>query len=444
MTLLYGIMIMFVLGGSAALSMAEIASVYPTAGGQYHWTSILAPDKFSRGLSYWCGILNTFGWIASIAGFIVTFPSIILALVSFWHPGYILQSWHAFLIFQTLNLLFTAYNIFLLKRSAWVMKVGFFMSIIAFFVITTTCLAESNPKGTNVAVWNRFENTSGWSSDAIVFFSGLVNPNFIYSGLDGAVHLAEECANAAVVVPRALISTVIIGFITAFGFAVAMCYSYHEFDTVLASTFPALEVFYQATLSKQVATFFAITIAIINLFAITGAQQTASRLVYSFARDDAVVLSSYLSRIHARWDVPVPALLFNGFCVFLLGCINLGSTSAFNALVSTGMILSQLSYAFPAVLMLYHRALGTMDKVMPVDQIRFRLPFGVGPIANILTIVLALLGLVFYDFPTVVPVTAANMNYASAVIGVMALVAIANWFWYARNCYHGPRLGGVH
>lgn len=50
MTLIYGIMIMFVLGGSAALTMAEIASVYPTAGGQYHWTSILSPDRVSRGL----------------------------------------------------------------------------------------------------------------------------------------------------------------------------------------------------------------------------------------------------------------------------------------------------------------------------------------------------------------------------------------------------------
>lgn len=50
MTLLYGIVLMFVLGGSAALTMAEVASVYPTAGGQYHWTSILAPESINRGL----------------------------------------------------------------------------------------------------------------------------------------------------------------------------------------------------------------------------------------------------------------------------------------------------------------------------------------------------------------------------------------------------------
>lgn len=158
------------------------------------------------------------------------------------------------------------------------------------------------------------------------------------------------------------------------------------------------------------ATFFTTIVTIIILFAITGAQQTASRLIYSFARDDAIFLSKFLSRIHPQWDVPVWALLFNSFAVFLLGCINLGSSSAFNALVSTGMILSQLSYAFPAALMLYHRAVGTVEKVMPREQTKFKLLFGVGPIANVLTIVLALLGLVFYDFPTGLPVTAPNMS----------------------------------
>lgn len=49
-TIIYGILLIFVLGGACALSMAEIASVYPTAGGQYHWTSILAPRSISRGL----------------------------------------------------------------------------------------------------------------------------------------------------------------------------------------------------------------------------------------------------------------------------------------------------------------------------------------------------------------------------------------------------------
>ncbi len=32
------------------LSMAELAARYATAGGQYHWTWLLAPEKVKRGM----------------------------------------------------------------------------------------------------------------------------------------------------------------------------------------------------------------------------------------------------------------------------------------------------------------------------------------------------------------------------------------------------------
>ena len=48
--LMYGLLVIFVLVGSSAATVAELASVYPTAGGQYHWASILAPKRWSRGL----------------------------------------------------------------------------------------------------------------------------------------------------------------------------------------------------------------------------------------------------------------------------------------------------------------------------------------------------------------------------------------------------------
>jgi choline transport protein len=49
-TLIYGLLLIFILAGSSAATMAELANVYPTAGGQYHWTSILAPRRWSASL----------------------------------------------------------------------------------------------------------------------------------------------------------------------------------------------------------------------------------------------------------------------------------------------------------------------------------------------------------------------------------------------------------
>jgi choline transport protein len=47
-TVLYGMIVTLVALGASAATMAELASVYPTAGGPYHWTSILAPRRASR------------------------------------------------------------------------------------------------------------------------------------------------------------------------------------------------------------------------------------------------------------------------------------------------------------------------------------------------------------------------------------------------------------
>ena len=108
--------------------------------------------------------------------------------------------------------------------------------IIWFFVILITCLVRSTEKQSNEFVWKTFVNSSGWSSDGIVFLTGLTNPNYIYSGIDGAIHLAEECKNAATAIPKALMSTILIGFVTSFAFAVAMLYCIADFDAVLGTS----------------------------------------------------------------------------------------------------------------------------------------------------------------------------------------------------------------
>lgn len=49
-TVLYGLFVILIMYGAVALSLAEMAARYTTAGGQYHWTALLAPEKMKRGL----------------------------------------------------------------------------------------------------------------------------------------------------------------------------------------------------------------------------------------------------------------------------------------------------------------------------------------------------------------------------------------------------------
>lgn len=49
-TILYGLTLLSLVYMATAFSLAELSVRYPTAGGQYHWTSVLAPPKLSRAL----------------------------------------------------------------------------------------------------------------------------------------------------------------------------------------------------------------------------------------------------------------------------------------------------------------------------------------------------------------------------------------------------------
>lgn len=143
----------------------------------------------------------------------------------------------------------------------------------------------------------------------------------------------------------------------------------------------------------------------ITLFSLTAGQLTASRLTWAFARDNGLILSRHIGRMHPSLDVPVWAIVFNSTVVFIIGCIYLGSSTAFNAIVGTGQVLQQITFGFPAALLLYRRR-----SVVWLPSTRsFKLGW-FGWIANVLTLVYAFVVLVFFSFPPVLPVTGLNMS----------------------------------
>lgn len=108
------------------------------------------------------------------------------------------------------------------------------LTIVTFVVTVITCLALSEKQPSSF-VWTQFENNTGWN-DGICFFTGLVTPCFMYAGIDASLHLAEECAYPKKTVPRALMSTVLIGSVTGFVFSIAMCYSIVDLEAMLNTT----------------------------------------------------------------------------------------------------------------------------------------------------------------------------------------------------------------
>ncbi|OOF91563.1 hypothetical protein ASPCADRAFT_9487 [Aspergillus carbonarius ITEM 5010] len=437
-SLLYGIIVVTAAMFCTGVTLAELASVYPTAGGQYHFTSILASKRWSRGLSYFSGMAAVFAWITLGASIALSGTEALMAVVIRWQPSYEAKSWHYFLVYQLMNAIMVIYNIFLTNKTLWVYNLGFILSISTFLAIIITCPVRSSAKVNTSETWSQFVNGSGGWPDGISFLTGLSTPQFMFSGLDAALHLAEECLEPARIVPKALIVTVTVGLLTGFPFAIAILYSYSNVESSLSTPtgFPIYFIWEKATRSPTAATVFMAALFAVSFVALNAVHQTASRLTWSFARDDALFLSSRLSIIHPTLGVPVYALLLDGLAVLLVGIVYVCSTTAFNAFISTTVVVAQISYAIPALLLL----IGRRDpQYLPPDRL-FKVPSLVGYVSNVVCVIWAIILTIFFCFPTEFPVTGSNMNYASVVLAVMLILGVANWFAYARRHYHGPRL----
>lgn len=100
------------------------------------------------------------------------------------------------------------------------------------------------------------------------------------------------------------------------------------------------------------------------------------------------------------------ALYVNAAVIFIIGCIYLGSSTAFNAFIGTGLIMQLLTFAFPAALLLVR---GRAARYLPSTR-TFKVPSILGWIANSVTVGFALVCLIFWCLPTVRPVVASNMS----------------------------------
>ena len=123
-TLLYGIIFSCVAYACVGISLAEMISVYPTPGGQYHFTSILAPKAWSHGLSYVCGSISMFSWIALTAAATILGAQMVIAFPESYVEGYTPQPWHYFVVYQAINIAMLLYNLFAIRVTHWIHKVG--------------------------------------------------------------------------------------------------------------------------------------------------------------------------------------------------------------------------------------------------------------------------------------------------------------------------------
>src|SRR5271170_4669914 len=116
----------------------------------------------------------------------------------------------------------------------------------------------------------------------------------------------------------------------------------------------------------------------------------------------------------------------------LLNLINLGSTTAFFAIISLNTLALYISYIIPMVFIVMAKLRGDHIPYGPFRLGRWGLPI------NAFAIIYAIFIAIFLPFPPFLPVTAASMNYGGPVMGFVILFALADWFISGRKRFQVP------
>lgn len=421
-----------------ACSMAEISSAFPTSGGLYYATAMLAPPKYKAILSWIVGWSNYFVQVTGAPSVAYGGASMILALKQIMDDSYVYQTWHCYLL--TVGLTFLAAIIASLptKWIAWINSASTILNLIFLFVSWIVVLGGNNrveqglPKfNSNKIAWG-IDNLTDWP-DGIAILMSFMAVIWTMSGFDSPFHLAEECSNAQVATPRAIVLTASVGGLLGFVFQISMAYTIVSVDDAVNADLGQPYISFLAQILDTPRVLCLASFAIILAFTMTFACMiAASRVLFSYSRDNCFPLSRYWCHINPYTQTPVNAVWLNWFFGCLL-CLLMFGGVAIDAIFSVGAIGSFISFTIPTLLRITYAR--SFFKPGPWNLGRYSY------ISGWLAVSFTTLMIPILCFPQYrgADNTAEEMNWTVLVYYGSMFLCIAWYYIYAHKVYDGPK-----
>ena len=252
--------------------------------------------------------------------------------------------------------------------------------------------------------------------------------------------MSEEVKAAATNVSKSMVASVILNGALALSILLAVLFTKVDIDSVADAPYPFIAILAQGCQSTGAALTMASLVAMLQFCACIGSVASASRIMWSFAQDNALPFSSKLSRINTRTTIPLTAI-FTVFTIdVLLGLINVGSTTVFDAFMSLLLESLFLSYLIVVVLLLIGRLSGKVGSSGPVQWGPWRLPSIFGIVNNLFAIGYLVIICFISFWPSELPVTPDNMNFSVLVTAAVVIFSSIYYFSGARRVFHAPEI----
>lgn len=437
-TLAWGI-ILVVLGAlTQALSMAELAAIQPIAGAQYHWTHFLAPESHKRFITWMQGWVTWFAWVSALAGSTSSEANILLGLVSTNYPNYAYKPWHLTLVIICQLVVVGLMNMYTFRAIPWLELLAAILHVILWFIFVIVLVTLAPRHNADFVFFDR-EVNSGWTNSMVSWNLGLLVPAWGFIGFDGVVHMSEEVKKAKSAVPRAMIYTILLNGVLAYGIILVLLFCMGDTEEVLQSYYPIIPICMNAA-GRSGGTAMVVGLLVVTFCVVAASLASVSRITWAWARDGG--LPTWFAKIHPRHRVPIRSLWLPICIVTILSMFTIGNTAtstvfaAFTSLSSLGLYSS---YIIAISCMLHAKLTGRIgDGPSYVVQYGgWKLPRGVGVPMNIAALIWTIYLTIWLPFPTTIPVTGTNMNYAGPIYIFVITAAIMYWFSHGKAKWPG-------
>jgi amino acid transporter len=412
-----------------AASLGQIGSAYPTAGGLYHWSSILG----GRGWGWATAWINLLGLIFVVASVNVGVYSLFQGLIA----GPILHldasAWgfrEQTIAVVAITLTQALFNHFGIKVTTALTDFSGYLILVIALGLTLTFLFWGATF--DLSRLTTFINTTGDAGGGYVpeprtafvaFLIGLLYPLYTITGFDASAHTSEETVNARIAVPRGMLHAVFWSLV--FGFAMAVSFVLASPDLAATAKDGAnawFNLYNNLPAPVWLKSILAVGIVLANYLCALAGLTSTSRMIFAFARDGGLPASSVWRKVSSIWRTPVAA-------IWLGAALSVAATlysPAFAALAAGCALFLYVSYAMPVVAGLFAEG-RTWTEFGP-----FRLGVWSKPFA-----VITVIGVVILMYAGIQPPFDILINYA---IGLIVLLVVL-WFGLERRRFQGPPVG---
>ncbi|WP_028308489.1 amino acid permease [Desulfitibacter alkalitolerans] len=380
-----------------ALSLGEIVSIYPLAGGVYQWTSRLSNPH----IGWFCGCFSLLGWLACTAA--IQYGNALFISTYF---GFDINNTNIVILVTTLIVIaHSLINIFGIRIVAWFNDFSVNIHIIGVIMLVSLMLIFGQKHPLSIITINDYI-----PKDTLVlnFTMALLMSAWTLTAFDAAANVSEESINPSKVVPWgmlfAVLSSIVLGSLLLLSLNLAL----PDLSITLSSNMPPALFVVNNALGPTVYKFVAIFIILAQFTAGLSSQTVLIRILYSFSRDDCIPLSRIWKYVSTRYDTPVYSVLLVSaatliLCLFTSFLPTIASLSTLGIYLSHAIVLMVAVFNYNKIMSNRGRFhLGKYGKTIHIISFIWALFISaimvIPPIGNIgkVFLVIAILILVFY------------------------------------------------